>query len=240
MAKTLFDGGESYVLTDDDSLETTHKFQTQFRDHVLAEPGLRGQVLDIGCGAELPPFLIDFCAHCQSMDGVDPDPAIMRNPALRQRWNAPLEKAEVPVGQYDVAFAYNVVEHIPRPREFFEHVRRVLKPGGVFWALTPHRRHPFTWLARAAELVKLKPWFHRRDPGVNTYSSYYRANSARQVLEATKGLGFKELRVYYYPAIWKQYFPRGLQWVAGVYDFLVGYRVPRRMLIIAYRLEVQK
>jgi SAM-dependent methyltransferase len=229
MTKLLYGGGEYYYLSGTGNFEETHNYHLQFRDHMLVEPGLKGEVLDIGCGDDIPATLVGICSICKAIDGVDPDPAVMGNPRLRQRWNMPLEEAPIADSQYDLA----------QPREFFRHVRRVLKPGGVFWAVTPHCRHPFTWLARGAELAGLKAGFHRRDPGVNSYSSYYRANSRRQVLRAIEGLGFKTARFYYHPAGWRQYFPRGMRWAGDVYDRLWGRRVLRRMLEFSFRLEAE-
>jgi SAM-dependent methyltransferase len=238
MATSLFGGGEFYCLSNSCSTDPNFYFQMRFRDHVLAEPGLRGEVLDIGCGADIPTYLVELCTRCQAMDGVDPDSAMLAHPRLRTRWNLSLEQAPIPDAKYDLAFACTVMEHIAQPRAFFHHVRRVLKPGGVFWALTPHSRHLFTWLARGAELAGFKTNFHRHDPGVNSYSSYYRANSRRQVLHAIRGLGFKSASFYYYPGVWRQYFPRGLRWIGDSFDYLWGRRTARRMLEVAYRLEV--
>jgi SAM-dependent methyltransferase len=239
MARALYGGGEFFYLSDIGNYDQAHNYQLQFRDHVLAEPALSGEILDIGCSGELPHFLRVFCARCRAMDGVDPDPVVMQNSRLRNRWNAPLEKAPIPDAQYDLAFAYTVLEHVSNPREFFTHVRRVLKPGGVFWFLTPHSRHLFTWLARGAELAGLKGGFHHHDPGVNEYSSYYRANSRHQILRAIHGLGFRTAQFFYHPSGWKQYFPPGLRWCGEVYDRLWAHCHLRAMLQFSCRLEVE-
>jgi len=61
----------------------------------------------------------------------------MEHPALENRWQGEFETAPIPEQTYDLAIAFNVVEHIKNSRSFIDRVAAILKPGGVFWALTP-------------------------------------------------------------------------------------------------------
>lgn len=225
---------ESYsVLMQDRST-----FQRGFVALILAERGLAGRVLDIGCGAVMPEPLRELQKQIGILDGVDLDPAVKERTDLQERWHARFEDANIPTGRYDVAYAYNVVEHIPAGQPFFDKVQRILKPGGVFWALTPHGHHPFCKLARGIELLGGKHFFHQVDPGVNDYPSYYRMNTYGSVMRKIEGMGFSKVHFHYFPCMqWDRYFPRTLRWLPHYYDVLLGLRVPRQMLIIAYRLE---
>src|SRR5438552_3325909 len=149
-------------------------FQRAFDQFLAAEPGLRGDVLDIGAGAGPSPFPTNLPRR---IDGVDPSDAVLKHPSLTRRWYGAFETADIPPASYDLALAYNVAEHIEHARPFFQKVRSVLKPGGVFWALTPHGRHPFCKIARAVELLGGKRAIARRAVNVNAYSSYYRLNT---------------------------------------------------------------
>ncbi len=222
-------------------------FQRAFRRALLREGGLKGRALDIGCGGDIPQPLEAVAERCGRLDGVDPAPEVLRHPRLHRRWHGPFEESEIPHAAYDLAYAYNVVEHIPRGRPFFRKVRDILKPGGVFWALTPHARHPFALLARAIEVAGLKQLSRSRSRSsesgeytVNNYPAYYRLNSRSQVARAVTGLGFASLTIHYYPCMqWDTYFPRCLRWAPHLYDYLLGVRVRPLMQILAYRLQVK-
>lgn len=213
-------------------------FQYRFAEMLLAEPGARGRVLDVGCGGGMQPFLAPLTALAAQLDGLDPSPVILGHSDLVERWHAPVERAPFPRDAYDLAYAYNVVEHVPAARPFFEAVRAALKPGGVFWALTPHANHPFCKLSRAIELIGLKKRMAAANPGVNDYPAYYRLNRPRQVLRAVEGLGFDLATFHFMPcAQWGTYFPRPLKVFPRLYDRLLGSRFRPFMLLLAYRLQ---
>src|SRR5438067_1811251 len=128
-------------------------FQRAFHDMVLADPRSKGRILDIGCGGALPGPVADLAQHASQIDGVDPSSDVLRHPNLTLRWHGPFETADIPQHAYDFAYAYNVLEHIPAARPFFEKLRSVLSDRGVFYGLTPHSQHPFCKLARAAEVL---------------------------------------------------------------------------------------
>lgn len=49
-----------------------------------------------------------------------------------------LGKAAYPDDYFDVIVASELLEHVPDPRDVLEEIVRVLRPGGLFWATTPH------------------------------------------------------------------------------------------------------
>jgi SAM-dependent methyltransferase len=214
-------------------------FGKAFKTLVMREPGLKGRVLDIGCGNGLTnKVLTDFTSCCGHLDGVDPSPQIMEHPALENRWQGELETAPIPEQTYDAAIAFNVVEHVKDPERFISRLWAVLKPGGVFWALTPHARHPFCWFARGIELIGFKDAAADRYKGMNRYSSYYRLNTIGRVKKLSAQAGFVEADFYRFPAVqWDCYFPPMLRWAPHAYDRLLGLHVPACMQIIVYRLQ---
>lgn len=220
-------------------------FQRRFVELVLGSPQIKGRVLDIGCRGGLPRCLSGLREHFGSLDGVDPDASIASNPLLTCRWQSTLEGSGAPSAAYDLAFAYNVLEHVATPRRFFEEVNRVLKPGGIFWGLTPNGYHPFTVLSRSIEILGLKG-FARAKVGanergimkVNEYPAYYRCNTPRAVMRATRGLPFRSAHFYFYPCLqWDTYFPRILRGLPRLYDWVAGVRVKSLMQILMVRLE---
>lgn len=51
-----------------------------------------------------------------------------------------LAEARYPDGHFDVVTASEVLEHLSDPAPLLEEVARILRPGGLFWATTPHGR----------------------------------------------------------------------------------------------------
>lgn len=183
----------------DTLLQDRSGFQRFFSGQLLKEPGIHGRVLDIGCGGNLPSALSPIVSAVGQLDGVDPNREVLSHPHLTRRWHDRFEEADIPTATYDMAYAYNVVEHIEQPEPFFQKVRAILKPGGCFWALTPHAKHPFCKLARWVELAGGKRLAGRAIEGVNDYSSYYRLNSAAQVLGVIQG--YSTAKFYYLPSL---------------------------------------
>ncbi|HMD55812.1 MAG TPA: class I SAM-dependent methyltransferase [Phycisphaerae bacterium] len=214
-------------------------FTKAFRTLVQQESGLKGRVLDIGCGKGISnEAMTDFPSWCAHLDGIDPTAEVMEHPALENRWQGEFETAPIPEQTYDLAIAFNVVEHIKNSRSFIDRVAAILKPGGVFWALTPHADHPFCWISRGVELVGLKNFAADKHKGINRYSTYYRLNSIGGVRKLAEHAGFARADFYRFPCVnWDSYFPQYLHWAPHLYDHLLGCRVPAFMQIIVYRLQ---
>ncbi len=57
-------------------------------------------------------------------------------------------------GSFDGVYSINVLEHVPDPARFVAETARVLKPGGLFLAITPNG--DAEWLLNLLERLKLK------------------------------------------------------------------------------------
>ncbi|HLL87747.1 MAG TPA: class I SAM-dependent methyltransferase [Tepidisphaeraceae bacterium] len=213
-------------------------FQRAFVELVCGNRESLGTLLDIGCGSAVPPYLARIAEMASVYDGVDPSPDVQSHAGLRRRWRGTLESSDIPQHHYDTALAYNVLEHVPTGGPFFEKVAQVLKPGGTFWALTPHARHPFAWLSNAVRLANLKRLYRARyGEGVNAYASYYRLNSVKSVVRQVNPAGFSEAHFYYLPcAQWDRYIPAPLRPLGQTYDRLLGRWHGPSMLLLAMKL----
>jgi SAM-dependent methyltransferase len=49
-----------------------------------------------------------------------------------------LPQAKYPAGCFDVVTASEVLEHVAEPRPLVAEIARILRPGGLLWATTPH------------------------------------------------------------------------------------------------------
>jgi 2-polyprenyl-3-methyl-5-hydroxy-6-metoxy-1,4-benzoquinol methylase len=98
------------------------------------------RLLDVGCGAGS--FLEAAARDNWEAFGVE----ISQTAADHVRkqgfevFCGELEKADYPDGYFDVVIASEVLEHVLDPKALLESVARVLRPGGLLWATTPHGR----------------------------------------------------------------------------------------------------
>lgn len=222
-------------------------FQTAFRDLLigdLRELPENARVLDVGCGGDIPRGLAPIQPYLRRCDGVDPDPDVERHPGLVNRFHGTLEEAPLQTSAYDLAFAYNVIEHVDDPAGFLRKLHDVLKPGAVFWALTPHANHPFCLLSRSIELLGFKKTAADRLEAaegkriVNDYPAYYRLNRAGAIARQAEACQFAEADFYYFPCRqWDRYFPSITRIAPWLYDATVGMRFRACMLLLAFRLR---
>lgn len=101
-----------------------------------ARPGAR--LLDLGCGGG------DFLAQARAIGwnacGIDPDPsavaaALRRGHDVRQ---GGLPDTGYPDESFDAVTLSHVIEHLHDPVQGLREVRRILRPGGHVWIVTPH------------------------------------------------------------------------------------------------------
>jgi len=154
------------------------------------------RVLDIGAGAgELNAYQLR--GRVREIIGVDLDPRVQTNPLLDRGivGNAtalPLEDRSV-----DLAFSIYMMEHVARPASFIREIRRVLRPGGFYLALTPNVRH-YVCLASRITPECFHRWFRRRHMNVNeddTFGTYYRLNTRSDLRRQFEAHGFKTRRL---------------------------------------------
>lgn len=98
------------------------------------------RLLDVGCGAGS--LLRAAASAGWEAEGVE----VSRTAAEHVRGEGfrvfcgELAEAEYPAGHFDVVTASEVLEHVADPQALVSEIARVLRPGGLFWATTPHGR----------------------------------------------------------------------------------------------------
>jgi SAM-dependent methyltransferase len=98
------------------------------------------RLLDIGCGA-------GSILRAARRAGWDAEGLEVSRPAAEHAraegfrvFCGELAEAEYPDAAFDVVTASEVLEHLTDPLPLLEEAARILRPGGLFWATTPHGR----------------------------------------------------------------------------------------------------
>lgn len=140
------------------------------------------RLLDVGCGAGS--FLEAARRAGWHATGLE----VSRTAAEHVRglgfevFNGELDSAGYPEGHFDVVVASEVLEHVPDPLGLARGMARVLRPGGLLWATTPHGR------GVSARLLGLK-WSAVCPP------EHLHLFSIRSVRELLEDAGFRRVHV---------------------------------------------
>ena len=112
-----------------------------------------GAVLEVGCGTGL--YSKRLQAICDQLHGADFSIGQLHE-ARRKEWPMTLVCADavaLPYGRecFDVVTSFELLAHLPgRERDYFREAFRVLKPGGIFFPRSEHRRSDDRTASQAA------------------------------------------------------------------------------------------
>ena len=97
-----------------------------------------------------------------------------------------LSELDLPESSFDVVTMYDLIEHTENPRQDLQHVFRVLKSGGVFFALTPNDQALLRRLSRVLFLATLQSFSSpMRRLYYADHLSYFTAESLSRLLTST-------------------------------------------------------
>ncbi len=162
-----------------------------FRCQVLKHLSKNIKLLDLGAGAGISKQM-NFKNSAASVDGVDLDRRVLKNPYLDEAKVSSVETLTYNDASFDVVICNNVLEHLSSPLLVFKEVYRVLRPGGFFIMKTPNKFHYVPVLARLTPY-----WFHRfynkirGRQEVDTFPVIYKINSYNDIVRNAKKSGFK-------------------------------------------------
>jgi SAM-dependent methyltransferase len=118
------------------------------------------RLLDFGAGRGEPisddpvafrAAIQNFKGRVAHVEGVDPDPVVMKNPYLDHATVVPVGgRLPFDDNSFDIIVSRSVFEHVDTPELTATDLMRVLKPGGWLFALTPNR---WGYIAIAARMV---------------------------------------------------------------------------------------
>jgi SAM-dependent methyltransferase len=98
---------------------------------------LNGKLLDAGCGKMPYRTFIMSNSKVTEYVGLDIEGAIKYDAKVKPDFTWDGVTMPFSSGEFDCAFATEVLEHCPDPEIFLREVNRVLKPGGIFFFTVP-------------------------------------------------------------------------------------------------------
>lgn len=170
----------------------------RFRRAVIGTGSPNSVLLDIGCGRDAT-WLKAVAPSFREAHGIDPEAldTSFDNITLAHgsAYELPFEDS-----YFDVIATRNVVEHLDDPARALRECRRVLRPGGKMFILTPNMRFPPLAVARVfPHTVRQKiNYIVRGAEEEDTFKTYYRANTIRDVRRLAQEAGFEADRVEYF------------------------------------------
>ena len=97
----------------------------------------KGNLLDIGCGKMPYKNYILQNSTVTKYVGLDIENAMKYDALVKPDFTWDGIKMPFENGQFETAFATEVLEHCPKPDIVLKEVKRVLKPGGIFFFTVP-------------------------------------------------------------------------------------------------------
>lgn len=166
--------------------------------------------LDIGAGALLhnssqPPTPTELAVRAGCVVGIDFEVGhLARNRVLTSRVGGSGNTLPFRNQQFTLVSANMVLEHLDRPEEFFAEVARVLRPGGKFLFVTPHRNHPAIRVASLIFRPSVQRQLAHRLEGrelEHIFPTWYRANTVAQVHRLAGQVGLKVVQLDVFQSI---------------------------------------
>jgi SAM-dependent methyltransferase len=134
---------------------------------VLDRPRPQVDVLEAGCGSASH---LDF-GPAARITGIDISPSqLERNKSLDVRVIGDLQSHPLPNEAFDVVVCWNVLEHLPRPREALDNMLQALRVKGVLVLAVPNACSIKGWVTRLTPHA-FHVWVYRRVFGIASAGS---------------------------------------------------------------------
>jgi len=146
-------------------------------------------VLNIGAGrgawyfedkCEFRRKLINLKPLVKKLIGVDIDPAVLKNETTSINYVIKNHKIPLKSQSVDIIISDYVLEHVKYPNLFYKEIDRLLKPGGYFFARTPHKLQYISIIAnliKNKDHVKFLKILQPRRKSIDVFPTEYKMNT---------------------------------------------------------------
>ena len=210
-------------------LPASSYFKSAFLDWITQYCTSDACVLDIGAGKDRNQIDASIQPRVLRVVGIDLSEDILFNQSVHERHQISLEDfSQGTHEKFDILFCTMVLEHVTHPDAFFSACRHLLKPGGMFFAVTPNMWHYFGLATKITSTLKMNEWLLDRLIGKQAKEAYhfptfYRVNSLSAIRNMLIRTGFNDVEFRCFDN-WIEYryvLPRQLHWFPKLYSRLV-------------------
>ena len=162
-----------------------------FRERIISHIDPDSICLDLAAGSGIVSQM-NFRGIAGTIHGIDLDERVLDNPYLDHATVGDCEKLPYDNETFDLVISDNLFEHLEKPDLVFTEVDRVLKRGGIFLFKTPNKFH-YMPLISSLTPHSFHKWYNnlRGREAEDTFPTFYRANSKRDIKKLTKNLSIK-------------------------------------------------
>ena len=179
--------------------------QVVYEDRLRAASPSKERWLDLGCGHQLlPPWRFDaersLVEKAGVIVGLDLEhEALKKHRSIFRRTRGTLSRLPFLDNSFDLVTANMVMEHLSDPASQLREIVRVLRPGGVFIAVTPNRIGYQATLARMipGPLKRALVKFLQDRSAEDLFETYYRINTESTIEQIASSAGFSRVAVEY-------------------------------------------
>lgn len=167
-------------------------------DHCRRRSGEERRVLDVGCGSGIGRSTDNQWAVKRAVSelwGIEPDEEIQVSEGLFNNFQyALMETATLPTDYFNAAYSAMVMEHVQDPVSFLQAVQRCLRPGGVYFFITPNAQSFVPWATKTLHALHVDELAIRLIRGKQVddyhYPVQFRCNTPKQISDLAAKCGF--------------------------------------------------
>jgi len=171
----------------------------RFKQLVLPYLNRNIDVIDLGCGRGKE-SRIDYKALTRRSYGLDISENVFLNPTIHYPVQGSVYDIPLADNSVDLAVNQELLEHLEFPQKMFHEAARILRPNGVFTAMTPNLWDPFVMVSYVTPF-SFHQFVNKRlkdiDPA-DVFPTWYRANTLSSLKRLAERAGLVLVKHEYF------------------------------------------
>jgi SAM-dependent methyltransferase len=156
-------------------------------------------MIDLGCGRGKETSLI-YKDLTRRSYGLDISESVFSNPTIHNPLQGSVYDIPLPASSVDLAVNQELLEHLEFPQRMFNETARILRPNGIFAAITPNLWDPFmivSFLTPYSFHKFVNKVLYDIDPA-DVFPTFYRANTLGSLKKLGARAGLELVRYEYF------------------------------------------